>query len=121
MPKILIIDDEQQIRRILSVMLREHGYEVAEAETGVSVTAFCPGPTASGFQDKAAMHHSGMVNGKRLPTSEAVARRGFRAMQRGRRVYIPGLKNWLLAQLLRVSPRRLVTRIVIFVTGPVEH
>ncbi|MDT5121262.1 MAG: two-component system, NtrC family, response regulator AtoC [Acidobacteriota bacterium] len=34
MPKILITDDEQQIRRILSVMLREHGYEVAEAETG---------------------------------------------------------------------------------------
>src|SRR5437764_566458 len=34
MSKILITDDEQQIRRILSVMLREHGYEVAEAETG---------------------------------------------------------------------------------------
>jgi short-subunit dehydrogenase len=90
------------------------------AETGVTVTALCPGPTASGFQDKAAMHHSGMVKGKRLPTSEEVARKGFRAMQRGRRVYIPGLKNWALAQLPRLSPRRLVTTIVIWVTGPVE-
>jgi uncharacterized protein len=90
------------------------------AETGVTVTAFCPGPTASGFQDKAAMQHSAMVKGKRLPTSEEVARKGFRALQRGRRVYIPGLKNWLLAQLPRFSPRRLVTGIVMFVTGPVE-
>src|SRR3954468_10290185 len=34
MPKILITDDEQQIRRILSVMLSEHGFVVAEAESG---------------------------------------------------------------------------------------
>jgi uncharacterized protein len=90
------------------------------AETGVTVTAFCPGPTLSGFQDKAAMHHSAMVKGKRLPTSEEIARLGFRAMQRGRRVYIPGWKNWILAQLPRISPRRLVTAIVIWVTGPTE-
>jgi short-subunit dehydrogenase len=90
------------------------------AETGVTVTALCPGPTLSGFQDKAAMHHSAMVKGKRLPTSEEVARKGFRAFQRGRRVYIPGWKNWILAQLPRFSPRRLVTTIVMWVTGPVE-
>jgi len=90
------------------------------AESGVSVTALCPGPTASGFQDKAAMHHSAMVKGKRLPTSEDIARKGFRAMKRGRRVYVPGLKNWILAQLPRFSPRWLVTKIVIWVTGPVE-
>ncbi|MDQ3819712.1 MAG: sigma-54 dependent transcriptional regulator [Acidobacteriota bacterium] len=34
MSKILITDDEQQIRRILSVMLRERGHDVAEAESG---------------------------------------------------------------------------------------
>jgi DNA-binding NtrC family response regulator len=34
MSKILITDDEQQIRRILSVLLREHGFEVWEAESG---------------------------------------------------------------------------------------
>jgi short-subunit dehydrogenase len=88
------------------------------AESGVTVTAFCPGPTASGFQDKAEMRHSALVKGKKLPTSEEIARKGFRAMQRGRRVYIPGAKNWLLAQLPRFAPRRLVTRIVMFMTGP---
>jgi hypothetical protein len=90
------------------------------AESGVTLTALCPGPTASGFVDKAAMHHSAMVKGKRLPTSEEVARKGFRAFQRGQRVYIPGWKNWILAQLPRFSPRRLVTTIVIWVTGPTE-
>lgn len=34
MPRILIVDDEPQIRRILSVMLVAHGFEVAEAESG---------------------------------------------------------------------------------------
>jgi short-subunit dehydrogenase len=90
------------------------------AGTGVTVTALCPGPTISGFQDKAAMHHSGMVKGKRLPSSEEVAHKGFRAFQRGRRVYIPGWKNWMLAQLPRFSPRRLVTMIVIRATGPTQ-
>ena len=37
MTKILITDDEQQIRRILSVMLRDHGHEVAQAENGAAV------------------------------------------------------------------------------------
>jgi DNA-binding NtrC family response regulator len=34
MTKILITDDEQSIRRILSVLLKEHGFEVWEAESG---------------------------------------------------------------------------------------
>ncbi len=66
------------------------------------------------------MHHSAMVKGKRLPTSEEVAAKGFRAMQRGQRVYIPGWKKWILAQLPRFAPRRLVTAIVIWVTGPAD-
>ena len=34
MAKVLIIDDESQIRRILAVMLLERGFEVSEAESG---------------------------------------------------------------------------------------
>jgi short-subunit dehydrogenase len=89
-------------------------------ETGVTVTAFCPGPTASGFQQKAQMFESAMVNGKRLPSAEVVARKGYRAMQRGQRVYVPGVKNWLLSQSHRFGPRNLVTRIAKFVSRPVS-
>lgn len=32
--RVLVVDDEPQIRRILSLMLAEHGFEVAEADSG---------------------------------------------------------------------------------------
>jgi DNA-binding NtrC family response regulator len=42
MNRILIVDDEKQIRRILSVLLTEHGYDVAEAESGEEALALQP-------------------------------------------------------------------------------
>ena len=63
----------------------------------VTVTALCPGPTASGFQDKAAMHHSAMVRGKRLPTAEEIARRGFRRL--------PAQPTRLYPRLEKLDPR----------------
>ncbi len=89
------------------------------AGTGVTVTALCPGATASGFQDKAAMKDSALVKGKRLPTSEEVAAAGFKASQRGQRVYIPGVMNWLMAQSVRFTPRRVVTWLVQRLSRPV--
>jgi uncharacterized protein len=80
--------------------------------SGVSVTALCPGPTASGFQDRADMHASALVKGKKLPTSAEVARYGFRAMRRGQRVAVHGTLNWLMVQSLRLTPRRVVTWMV---------
>lgn len=88
---------------------------------GVSVTALCPGPTASGFQDKAAMGSSALVNGKKLPTSEAVAAVGYAAMQGRQRVVIPGFMNWLMAQSVRFTPRRLVTTMVKLMSRPVQQ
>ncbi len=80
--------------------------------TGVTVTALCPGATVSSFQDRADMHDSGLVKGKKLPTSEEVAHAGYLAMQRGQRVYIHGVINWLLAQSHRTTPRKVMTAIV---------
>jgi len=86
--------------------------------TGVTVTALCPGPTASGFQEKAAMHASGLVRNKKLPSSEQVAAAGYRAMRRGRRVYIYGFTNRLMALSVRFTPRTMVTRVVKWVSKP---
>jgi short-subunit dehydrogenase len=92
----------------------------AELEgTGVTVTALCPGPTASGFQDQADMHASALVKNKKLPAAERVATLGYRAMQRGQRVYIPGVIHWLMAQSVRFTPRRLVTTIVKAMSKPI--
>jgi short-subunit dehydrogenase len=88
-------------------------------DTGVTVTALCPGPTASGFQDKAELGNSALIKGKKLPTSEEVAALGYRAMQRGQRVYIPGFVNWAMAQSMRFTPRNLATKVVKILTQPV--
>jgi hypothetical protein len=89
------------------------------AGSGVSVTALCPGPTASGFQDKAAMQDSALVKGKRLPGADKVAAFAIAAMDRGRRVAVHGLRNRLLAQSIRVTPRRIVTWLVARMSRPV--
>ena len=88
-------------------------------DTGVTVTALCPGPTASGFQDKAQLGNSALIKGKKLPTSKEVAALGYRAMQRGQRVYIPGFMNWALAQSMRFTPRNLATKVVKILTRPI--
>jgi hypothetical protein len=88
-------------------------------DTGVTVTALCPGPTASGFQDKAEQGNSALVKGKKLPTAEEVAALGYRAMQRGQRVYIPGFMNWAMAQSMRFTPRNLATKVVKTLTRPI--
>ena len=80
--------------------------------TNVTVTALCPGPTATGFAEVAGMESSRLFKLMKPMDSQAVARYGMRAMEHGKRVAIPGLANKLLTQSIRVTPRRLVTKIV---------
>ncbi len=80
--------------------------------TGVTVTALCPGPTASGFQAAAEMEDSRLVKGRKLPSAAKVAAYGVKAMQRGDVVAVPGMANKMLAASVRVSPRPMVRRLV---------
>jgi len=82
------------------------------AETGVTVTTLCPGPTESGFQSAASIEESKLVKGKKLPTSKEVAVYGYKSMMRGRGVAIPGSMNKIMAASIRFTPRNLVTNIV---------
>ena len=79
--------------------------------SGVTVTCLCPGATATGFQARAKMEESALVQG-RLLDAMAVAQAGYRAMQRGATLEIPGLRHRLLAMLPRISPRAIVPRVV---------
>ena len=49
-------------------------------DTGVKVTALCPGATESGFQAASNMEESRLVKGRKLPTSKEVAEFGYKAM-----------------------------------------
>jgi short-subunit dehydrogenase len=78
----------------------------------VTVTALCPGPTASGFQAGAAMEDSRLVKGRKLPSSAEVATYGVKAMQRGDVVAVPGFMNKVMAASVRFSPRPAMRRVV---------
>lgn len=80
--------------------------------TGVSVTALCPGPTESGFQNAAAMNESKIVKGRKLPTSKEVAEYAYKSMMNGKVVAIHGFLNALLATAIRFTPRFLVRKLV---------
>ena len=81
-------------------------------DCGVTVTALCPGPTESGFQQGAAMEDSKLVKGKKMPTAQEVAEYGFRAVQKGKTVAVHGMQNYLLAQSTRLMPRKFITNVV---------
>jgi uncharacterized protein len=80
--------------------------------TGVTVTALCPGPTASGFQAAADLGESKLVKGKKLPTSKEVAIYGYTSMKAGKVVAIHGLPNKFQAFLVRFLPRSVARSMV---------
>jgi uncharacterized protein len=82
------------------------------AGTGVTVTALCPGPTATGFQSRAGLERSRLFRDLRVMDAAAVARAGYRGFRAGKRVVIPGLGNRIGAALARLAPRGLVLRLV---------
>ncbi len=79
--------------------------------TGVTATALLPGPTRTEFQARADMEGSRLV---RLGMADArsVAEAGYRAMEAGRAVSIPGISNKALSLVVRLSPRWAVRRVV---------
>ncbi len=87
--------------------------------TGVTVTALCPGPTATGFGEAAQMRRTPMF---RLLTMSAssVAEAGHRGFRRRRAVVIPGVWNRLLTFSVRLVPRWLSRRIVGAMNRPRE-
>ncbi len=78
-------------------------------DRGVTVTALCPGPTATEFQSRAKMESSHMRR-MGMMSSRPVAEQGYRGMMQGKTIVITGLKNKFLIQSLRFSPRFMVRK-----------
>jgi uncharacterized protein len=90
------------------------------AGTGVKVTALCPGPTESRFQEVAAMEDSPLVQGQKLPSAKEVAEYGYQAMRQGQAVAVHGWRNRLLVWSLRWLPRAMVVKIIRNVQAPTK-
>lgn len=89
--------------------------------TGVTVTALCPGPTATDFVENSHMNASKLVQGKRLASAKYVAEYGYRAMKKGKRIALPGLRNKALVFASRILPKSVVSRFVEKVQAPVRR
>lgn len=79
--------------------------------TGVSASALCPGPTESGFQQRAAMQESRLVQGGMMAVGPVVEA-GYRGLMAGQTVIVPGLTNQIGSILPRLVPRTWVARLV---------
>ena len=80
--------------------------------TGVGVTCLCPGPVKTNFQRRAYLEGTALANSPLLVDVREVARLGYEGMKQGKRIVIPGWKNQLGVEMLRLSPRKVVTRVV---------
>ena len=89
-----------------------HFSEAVAAEvrgTGVTVTAVCPGWTATRFQERANLQNSSLVVRFLTMDSSTVARIAVDAMLQGKSLVIPGFRNAAIAWLVRFLPREFVT------------
>jgi short-subunit dehydrogenase len=72
--------------------------------SGVTVTALCPGPTRTGFVDALGSDVSHTAIYRRLAAPEPVVAAGLRAMDKGRAVVVPGLRNRIMATGGSITP-----------------
>ena len=78
--------------------------------TGVSVTALCPGPTRTAFEQRSGAAKTPLYRGAKMEAA-AVALAGYRAMKRGAVVAIPGGVAKILAFAGELPPRRIALEV----------
>lgn len=84
------------------------------AEDGVSVTALCPGPVNTTFQERAENLHTPLGSEGRFPRwfdTKTVARVGYEGLMAGKAVAIPGIEYKLLWRLARMMPRPVIRKL----------
>lgn len=80
--------------------------------SGVTVTALCPGPTKTSFQEVVSCDTSQNKIAFNMANPKDVAAYGYKSMMKGRAVAIPGGLNKILGTLPRFIPRNMATKIV---------
>jgi len=92
---------------------------VETAGTGVTVTALCPGPSPTGFAERAGAQRSPLFQREWLSTDpRAVARAGYEGMRRGERIVVPGMIHKAHDLAVRLVPRSLAARVVGRIQAP---
>ncbi len=71
---------------------------------GVTVTAVCPGITATGFQARASMENARMLRTMPVMTASDVAAIAYRGFRAGKSTVVTGLFNRIMAASARLAP-----------------
>lgn len=82
-----------------------------------TVTALCPGPTATGFEQAAQMKNSHMFSMFKPASAAAVAEAGFRAAQKGKTLRYCGWPTHTVSIAARLLPRSVCRRFMMKVNG----
>lgn len=77
--------------------------------SGTRVLALCPGPVPTEFQQVAG-YSLDPLRRSLVVDADQVAREGLAALERGERVWVPGLRMRLASSAMRLLPRGLVAR-----------
>lgn len=85
--------------------------------TGVTVTALCPGPTATGFEKAAEMKNSHMFTMFKPASAKAVAEAGYKAASRGKTLRYYGLPANAVNIAARILPRSVCRKFMKKVNG----
>jgi short-subunit dehydrogenase len=85
---------------------------------GVTVTTLCPGPTPTGFQERAGIAGTKLWRSALLLQPRAVAEAGYRGALEGRALVVPGMANKLMVLGLRLLPRAAMAAMVARVHEP---
>ena len=88
-------------------------------EEDVTVTALCPGPVDTGFQERADMEESNIAKGS-LQDPVKVAEAGYKGMMKGKTMVIPGMRYKLLPLLVRLTPRSITRKIAMRINSTSE-
>ena len=76
-------------------------------DQGVIVTAICPGPTKTKFEERASMKKSYMFKKMKVDTAKDVAEKSYKAMMKNKAVYVVGFHNKLIAFATRFGSLKL--------------
>lgn len=105
---------------LMAIYYASKGYMLSFSEaianelkgTGVTVTALCPGPTKTAFQETVSSHSCKNKITFNMASAKAVAAYGYNAMQKGKTYAIPGRFNKFLAVLPRLLSRNAAAAVV---------